>query len=219
MGIIPCPRTPPSIAAPPFFLTPLIPLLQTFPLHAVFTDGSVTHQGNCISDLLISPYERKNTASGASAIVLLGSPDNWKACPPIIVRVLASAAEFPGLNLYEMEVLAQRIALMLNPFIDIQRLYSSDCQSAIINSVRAIIHSQLKRSLGSAPAGVILAGLPPSPNCHLEWIRSHPERREPSPGKWSYTDWGIFLADAAAEGDWTPFHSIFLDNKLLYIER
>jgi hypothetical protein len=103
---------------------------------------------------------------------------------------------------------------MLNPFIDIQRLYS-DCQSAI-NSVRAIIHSQLKRSLGSAPAGVILAGLPLSPNCHLEWIRSHPERREPSPGKWSYTDWGIFLDDAATEGDWTPFHSIFGQQALVH---
>jgi hypothetical protein len=27
-------------------------------------------------------------------------------------------------------------------------------------------------------------------------------------------DWGIFLADAVAAGDWTPFHSIFGQNSI-----
>jgi hypothetical protein len=43
----------------------------------------------------------------------------------------------------------------------------------------------------------------------VEWTRSHPERRQTNRQKWSYQDWGIFLADAAASGDWTHFYAIF----------
>jgi hypothetical protein len=43
----------------------------------------------------------------------------------------------------------------------------------------------------------------------VEWTRSHPERRQTNRQKWSYQDWGIFLADAAASGDWTLFYDIF----------
>ncbi len=66
------------------------------------------------------------------------------------------------------------VHIWLNKF-----LYS-DCQAAI-NSVRTVIHySQLKRSMRSAPAGVLLAGFPfLALDSHMKWTRSHPEIRTP----------------------------------------
>ena len=207
MGISPGVRTEIPSPNPPQFIAPLAPLISRFPLHAVFTDGSVTLPHSSLADLFASPYARKNSANGASAVVLLSSPATWRLHPPLVIRILATATEFPGLNAYVMEVLAQCVALSLSAITAVNLIHS-DCQAAI-NSVSAIIHSQLKRSLGTAPAGVLLASLPLSPNCNVEWVRSHPERREPSRIKWTYADWGIFLADAAAAGEWEHFHTIF----------
>jgi hypothetical protein len=207
MNIVP--NTRPSM---PF--TDICPFLQhsancirDFPLHAIFTDGSLSSSTNTVKGMLMSNYTTKSTSNGSAAIVLFGDPDSWRSCPPFVIRICVNAINFPGINAYVMEVLAQRIALSLLPLTNIHRIFS-DCQSAV-NSVRAVIHSQLKKSLGSAPAGVLLAGLPPAPNCNVEWTRSHPERRQKNRQKWSYQDWGIFLADAAASGDWAHFYSIF----------
>jgi hypothetical protein len=65
--------------------------------------------------------------------------------------------------------------------------------------------------MGSAPAGVLLAGFPSAPESHVEWTSSHhPERRLPNRRiSWTYQDWGIFLADSAASEDWSPFFNIF----------
>ncbi len=52
-------------------------------------------------------------------------------------------------------------------------------------------------------------GFPPAPNCHIEWTRAHPERREKDNVKWTYRDWGIFLADAAASNNHAPFNEIY----------
>ena len=121
------------------------------------------------------------------------------------LRLLAK--HFPGINAYVMEVLAQRVALFLLSLINIDIIYS-DCQSAI-NSVRAVTHTHLKQALGAAPAGILLAGFPPAPNCHIEWTRAHPERREKNNTKWSYRDCGIYLADAAASNNHAPFNEIY----------
>jgi hypothetical protein len=50
-------------------------------------------------------------------------------------------------------------------------------------------YPHLKQALGAAPAGVLLAGFLLAPNCHIEWTRAHPERREKDNVKWSYRDW------------------------------
>ena len=35
----------------------------------------------------------------------------------------------------------------------------------------------------------------------LNWVPSHPERREPDPGSWKVEDWGIWFADRVAGGE------------------
>jgi hypothetical protein len=142
----------------------------------------------------------------------MANPAVWRSIPPIVIRITTTAVQFPGINAYVMEVLAQRVALSVLRVLPFNLIYS-DCQSAI-NSVRAILLSQLKRALGTAPAGVILASMPAAPDVHLEWTRAHPERRIPDRSKWSYTDWGIFLADAAASNDWSQFHSIYGQHRM-----
>jgi hypothetical protein len=90
----------------------------------VFTDGSVTLPHSSLADLFSSPYERKNSAKGAAAVVLLGSPTTWRLNPPIIIRIIATATEFPGLNAYVMEVLAQCVALSLAKFTPVNYFFT-----------------------------------------------------------------------------------------------
>jgi hypothetical protein len=70
---------------------------------------------------------------------LLGPLENWKALAPIVLRITVNAImQFPGITVNVMEVIAQWLAFTLLPIV------YSDCQAAV-NSVRVVIHSQLKR--------------------------------------------------------------------------
>jgi hypothetical protein len=96
-----------------------------------------------------------------------------------------------------MEVLAQRLVFTLLLIINIP-IVCSDCQAAV-NSVRAVIHLQLKRALGAAPAGILLAGFPAA----LTHMWNEPVLTL------TYQDWGIVVADSAESEDWSPFYNLF----------
>jgi hypothetical protein len=87
-------------------------MVREFPLHAVFTDGSLIHTRSTDSEysILTSNYSKRYTSKGGAAMVLLGPLENWKASAPIVLTITVSALQFPGINAYVVEVLAQRLA-------------------------------------------------------------------------------------------------------------
>jgi hypothetical protein len=95
---------------------------------------------------------------------------------------------------------------LLDPSLPIH----SDCKS-VVNRITDTL-SPFSKAMGQHAKGIFLESLATVRKYvrrPIYWTKGHPERKCRDRSKWSYNDWGIFLADAVAEGDTHTLDSIF----------
>ena len=84
----------------------------------------------------------------------------------------------------------------------------TDCQAVQTRTKEALSHR--RRALGTKPQGIFYECLATTAlkQRPIQWTRSHPERRTQDQSNWTYTDHGIYIADAAASGDWKTLDKV-----------
>jgi hypothetical protein len=115
IDIVPAPPRPPPSLHLPQYLAPIAPAIRCFPLHAIFTDGSLVNSGDTVRSITTSNFDKKNTSLGAAAIVLMADRNSWRRVPPIVFRIAVTACRFPGINAYVMEVAGSTLCPLSSP--------------------------------------------------------------------------------------------------------
>ena len=99
----------------------------------------------------------------------------------------------------ELMALTTAVRITLAPALSTTPLcIYSDCKSAI-STVKAALAPQCT-SRNVQRSHVLTDCINNAEIAHITWVRSHPERRSTYSHHWSYYDWGIHIADAAASG-------------------
>jgi hypothetical protein len=117
-----------------------------------------------------------------------------------------------GLNSYAFELLGITITSQISEHVPSHVEMVSDCKGAVtrIDESMKLHH----RALGHHAKGIFCESIlhpytTDQDARRISWSRSHLEERYPD-DCWSYDDWGIWLADAIAEGDRGKIDKTFL---------
>ena len=166
---------------------------------AIFTDGSFTRTHLTPAHLLGNTHTQPNSHDGGAAIVWLPPKNTWGHRQTKILQLTAPQHTAPGLNAYTYETLA-----VLHSSVPIW----TDCQAVQTRTKEALSHR--RRALGTKPQGIFYECLATTAlkQRPIQWTRSHPERRTQDQSNWTYTDHGIYIADAAASGDWKTLDKV-----------
>ena len=206
---------PPSPATPQFRET--IDKVQTqLQLHnnhphdfqAIFTDGSFTRTNLSPAHLLGDAHVQPATHNGGAAIVWLPPKTNWSTGITKILRLTAPEHTLPGITPYTYETLAMSAALTFSKLVSPTVPMCTDCQAVQTRTTEAL--SRRRRALGTKPQGIFYECLATGNHRQrpIRWVRSHPERRTQDRNNWTYNDYGIYIADAAASGEWSAIDKI-----------
>jgi len=176
-----------------------------FPVSAVYTDGSYTPRTCTPMDIFSTKQSLNSGGSGGIGIAWMGEDNpsqGWRTQVPRFLHINTNAQK--GLNSFACELLGQIISYHLSdPHLDNSVPTKSDCKAALARLLAS--KNSLHVPLGHAKYGVFLESLIAAAGFIIrssEWVRSHPENRHDSTATFSYDDHGIFLADAAAAGEW-----------------
>jgi len=147
----------------------------------------------------------------AQAIVWLPPKTNWSKGLTKILRLTAPEHTLPGITPYTYETLAMSAALTFSKLISPSVPMCTDCQAVQSRTTEAL--SRRRRALGTKPQGIFYECLATENHRQrpIRWARSHPERRTQGRNKWTYNDYGIYIADAAASGEWSTIDNILGD--------
>jgi exonuclease III len=177
----------------------------------VFTDGSFTTTGLSPYSILDTQWNVRRKGIGGAGMIWLGDRYDWRQQRPRMLRIISDESPTMGLNSYAYELLGITIASQMSEHVPSHVPMVSDCKGAVsrIDESMKLHH----RALGHHAKGVFCESVLRAHNDEREarqiaWTRSHPEERYPE-DFWSYEDWGIWLADAIAEGDRTKIDNIF----------
>lgn len=179
---------------------------------SVFSDGSYTTSQLTPYSILDDQWNVRRQGTGGAGMIWLGPRDRWRTQRPRILRILSDAAPTMGLNSYAFELLGITVASQMSEHIPRHVDMISDCKGAVTRIEESMhIHH---RALGHLAKGIFCESVMRTHDDDLEarrvrWTRSHPERQYPDNSFWSYEDWGIWLADAIAEGDRQKLDDIF----------
>ena len=178
----------------------------------IFSDGSYTTEGLTPSSILDVQWNVRKTGSGGAGIIWLGAHDNWRNQRPRMLRILSDTSPTMGLNSYAFELMGLTIGSQMSENIPSHVDMVSDCKGAVMRIDESMkLHH---RALGHRAKGIFCESVLRSHASDHEarriaWTRSHPENNYPDDSYWAYDDWGIWLADAIAEGDWGKLDAIF----------
>jgi len=179
-------------------------LIRRFPISNIVTDGSFTSKKLKPSDVATPVAQLRDSGTGGIGIVWMGSPtdEKWKLQTPRILNITTN--DQLGLNAFTLELLAQILAYHISYGVLSDDIPThSDCEAALFRLTSA--KNSLHVPMGHAKYGLFLESLVAMAHLTFRpsgWLRSHPEDRKANSSQYSYGDHGIFLADAAAEGDW-----------------
>jgi hypothetical protein len=170
-------------------------------INGIFTDGSFKLANLTVDSLLVPMGELRRQGEGGAAIVLMGTPNHWRTAPLRVLRIVpatvademdAFTAELIGITL------GTRMAEGLPHYVT---LYS-DCKAAIARGMEALCpEARAMGHLRNGPMFGVLRNQASVAERLIKWIKAHPERRMKQK-EFGYEEWGSFLADAAAEGNW-----------------
>ena len=177
--------------------------------YALFTDGSFSIRDLPYEAILTSEHERRQHGSASAAIVAPGPPTTWRTQPLIALRLTHSSVLPLGTSSYTTETLALCLAVLLAQHLSPDRIINpiySDCKAAIATVSAAITPLAGKRA--AQRQNLLISAIRRFGPARITWTRGHPERVTPADADWTYTDWGIHLADAAASPGTPPLHHI-----------
>ena len=174
----------------------------------IFTDGSFTRTHLTPAHLLGDTDTQPNSYDGGAAIVWLPPKNTWGHRQTKILQLTAPQYTAPGLNAYTYETLAMSAALTFSNVLHSSVPIWTDCQAVQTRTKEALSHR--RRALGTKPQGIFYECLATTAlkQRPIQWTRSHPERRTQDQSNWTYTDHGIYIADAAASGDWKTLDKV-----------
>jgi hypothetical protein len=173
----------------------------------IFTDGSYK-MAQLKRRSVIEPMEalRKDGVSGA-AVVLLGTPEKWKTAPVRILRIIP-AFEAGEMDAFCSELVGITFGIRIAEGLPEHITLYSDCMAAIARGHAAL--AKVPRAMGhlrNGPICVSLRDRTVAMNRLIEWIKAHPEKRK-NRSQFTYEEWGSFLADLAAEGQWQKIREL-----------
>ena len=184
-------------------LAKLFPQLANEEPQAIFGDASFKAGRTSLQESRIPLHAFYQKGNVNFATVWMRQDENWRTQPITILRYVDPDDRL-GVSSYSGELLCDLASLRASAAMPLTIPLYSDCLSAIHTAMAA------QRATGQAPItrryGSILAGIASVPGTlqgirDIRWVPSHPEVKKPHL-PWTPRDWGIWLADKAAAGEW-----------------
>ena len=170
--------------------------------YSVFTDGSFQKFTISESYILMSSSEAANYGHASAALVAIANVPHWQELPIVAIMLLADDEARFGLDAYSAELIALSAAVWVQNIIPSITVYT-DCKSAQATIHRA--NSLIAKRSSLCPVRAVINSLQGLDTINVKWQRSHPERYEDH--NWTREDWGIYLADLAAKGEYASMLS------------
>ena len=166
--------------------------------YSIFTDGSFQKGRYADTYILMSSSEATAYGTASAALIAIADSEDWLKLPVATLMLSPSDQAASGLNAFTSELIALTAAVHVQRAIPISDVFT-DCKSALATVMQACSVTAKRSKLCAIRAAV--NSLRGSGRPNITWKRSHPERCHPDDSSWSRNDWGIFLADLAAKGD------------------
>ena len=162
--------------------------------YVLFTDGSHATSDMVLSNIISTDSHQHYLARSAAAVIAIADSADWQQYPCFVLYLNSGDEVLPGITACYTELLALIVAVHVQNYLPDMAIYS-DCLSAI--KILEVAARGGKRA-GLCKIRPLLSTL-----CELQspprvfWTKGHPERHKQQ-HEWTFTDWGIFLADLAA---------------------
>ena len=174
---------------------------------AIFVDASFHSIAQSWGDVLEPAANLPHGGQISCAAVLMSTKGDWREKPISILRY-AEDTYRPNTSSYAGELVGGLVALTIARQYPRPLPIWTDCLSARYTTLGALHHTGRPPGTRAHPHLVHrVQSFPPRGAIHH--IHSHPERRMPNRDEWTTQDWGIWIADEAAAGEWQSIHEVF----------
>jgi len=159
----------------------------------IFTDGSYRKSFGGIEHIF--DYG-KDTGIASSGVVVMCDGETWRESTIMALQI--GPLQGYDIKSFGAEIIAAAVGACLGSTIGCDFEIVTDCHALYNNIQVANVKDFSKKPNMSALQTIAL-------NCvythQIRWTRSHPEGRQER-SAWSQDDYGIFMADRVAAGDW-----------------
>ena len=168
----------------------------------IFTDGSQKKHKPKLTEIFypLTPQEINNAAPANASVVLM-DPTLTRENQEILAIHLSDINHEGHCSAYDGEFLAINLAQYINRVLTASWPIKTDCQAAVKIITQTQNHVK-PTSPGNNHHYTLYSTAPgPKANYTIEHIPGHPEKRKPNREHWDYLDYGNFIADLAAKGN------------------